>query len=148
MISDTHGLVRSEALAALEDSDLIVHAGDVGKPEVLEALKKIAPVVAVRGNTDRGEWAKALPHTDVVRVGGLSLYVVHDVKDLDLDPVAAELNAVISGHSHRPRVDERAGVMFLNPGSAGPRRFNLPVALARLHIRDGAFDVELIELDV
>lgn len=148
VISDTHGLVRPEALAALEDSDLIVHAGDVGKPEVLEVLQKIAPVVAVRGNTDRGAWARALPHSEVVRVGGLSLYVLHDVNDLDLDPVAADFNAVISGHSHRPRVDERAGVVFLNPGSAGPRRFNLPVALARLHIRAGAFNVQLIELDV
>jgi hypothetical protein len=148
VIADTHGLVRREALAALGDSDLIVHAGDVGKPEVLVELGKIAPVVAVRGNSDKGPWASALPETEVVRVGECFLYVLHDVHMLDLDPAAAGFKAVISGHSHRPGVEERAGILYLNPGSAGPRRFNLPVTLARVRIRDRELDAQVIELDV
>ena len=148
VISDTHGLMRPEACAALEGSALIVHAGDIGKPEVLEQLSKIAPVVAVRGNSDRGAWAKALRKTEVVQAGELYLYVIHDVQELNLDPAAADFKAVISGHSHQPRVEEKDGVMFLNPGSAGPRRFNLPISLARLYIRENTLEAEVVELDM
>ena len=147
VISDTHGLVRPEAAAALRGSDLIVHAGDVGKPDVLDALREIAPVYAVRGNVDRGEWAADLPLTQAVEVGRVRLFVLHELGKLDLDPAAAGFAAVISGHSHRPALDLRDGVLFLNPGSAGPRRFRLPVALARLRVRDGRAAAELIELD-
>lgn len=148
VISDTHGLLRREAVAKLESSDLIVHAGDIGKPEVLEELKMVSPVVAIRGNTDKGAWSRALPENEVVQIGGLSLYVLHDLQELDLDPVAAGFKAVIAGHSHRPSVETKDGVLYLNPGSAGPRRFNLPVTLARLHIQDGNIDAEVVELDV
>ncbi|MGH8066140.1 MAG: metallophosphoesterase family protein [Candidatus Entotheonellia bacterium] len=148
VISDTHGLVRPEAINALEGSDMIIHAGDIGMPEVLETLHAIAPVVAVRGNNDTGDWAYILPETEVVEVGGIALYVLHDVKALDLDPVAAGFHAVISGHSHRPAMATRQGVLFLNPGSAGPRRFKLPVSVARLIIRGDAIDAQLIELAV
>lgn len=148
VISDTHGLLRPEAVADLKSSELIVHAGDIGTPEVLDELGKIAPVIAVRGNSDKGAWAATLPDTEVVQAGEFSFYVLHDVNELDLDPTAAEFTAVITGHSHRPGVEERNGVLFLNPGSAGPRRFKLPVTLARLHIRDGTLNVEVVELDV
>jgi uncharacterized protein len=148
VISDTHGLLRPEAVKALEGAETIIHAGDIGTPEVLEALHAIAPVVAVRGNNDRGDWAHALPETEVVEVGGVALYVLHDVNTLDLDPVAAGFRAVISGHSHRPAVSKRRGVLFLNPGSAGPRRFKLPVSVARLLIRGDAVDAQLIELAI
>ena len=127
VISDTHGLVRPAALTALAGSQLIVHAGDVGSPEVLDQLRGIAPVVAVRGNNDRGAWAECLSATEVVDLDGVFLYVLHDVKELDLDPRAAGFRAVIAGHSHRPGMEERDGVLFLNPGSAGPRRFTLPI---------------------
>jgi putative phosphoesterase len=146
IISDTHGLVRPEAVRALEGVDMIIHAGDIGKPEVLEALRAIAPVVAVRGNNDTGPWAQALAETEVVEVGRVALYVLHDVKVLDLDPVAAGFAAVISGHSHRPALMKRQGVLFLNPGSAGPRRFQLPVSVARLSVRGNAVDAQLVEL--
>lgn len=148
VISDTHGLVRPEAAAALAGVERIVHAGDVGGPEVLEALGRIAPVTAVRGNNDRGAWAEALPATEVVEVGSALLYVVHDVADLDLDPAAAGFRAVVTGHSHRPAAEERDGVLFLNPGSAGPRRFRLPVALARLRVSGAALAHEIVELDI
>jgi uncharacterized protein len=146
VISDTHGLMRPEAVRALEGVKMIIHAGDIGKPEVLEALHAIAPVVAVRGNNDKGEWADALPETEVVEVGDVTLYVLHDVKTLDLDPVAAGFHAVISGHSHQPAMAKRQGVLFLNPGSAGPRRFKLPISVARLIIRRDTVDAQLIEL--
>lgn len=138
VISDTHGLLRPEALEALRGSDLIVHAGDVGSPDVLHALGAIAPVTAVRGNNDRGGWAAKLPLTEVLEVGGATLYVIHDVNELDLDPRAAGLSAVIAGHSHRPLAEERDGVLFFNPGSAGPRRFSLPISLGRLVIANRA----------
>jgi uncharacterized protein len=146
VISDTHGLVRPEALEALRGVALIVHAGDIGGPDVLSQLGEIAPVTAVRGNNDRGAWADALPETDVVDVGGRLLYVLHDVKTLDLDPGAAGFHAVIAGHSHRPSVEERRGVLFLNPGSAGPRRFSLPIALARLRVTGPRLDAEIVRL--
>ena len=131
VISDTHGLLRPEALEGLQGSDLIIHAGDVGKPEVLTALRELAPVHAVRGNVDRGDWAEALLLTDVVKVEGVLLYVLHDVGKFDLDPQAAGFSAVIFGHSHKPSQEIKNGVLFLNPGAAGPKRFKLPVSLAR-----------------
>jgi uncharacterized protein len=148
VIADTHGLMRPAALAALQGSTLIIHAGDIGAPDVLSALAAIAPVVAVRGNNDRGAWAEALPETVTVEVGACRLYVLHDVKSLALDPQAAGLHAVIAGHSHRPLVIERQGVLFVNPGSAGRRRFKLPVTIARLSIVAQALQAELITLDV
>ncbi len=148
VISDTHGLVRPEALRALAGADLIVHAGDVGAPEVLDALRALAPVVAVRGNNDRGRWAKALAETEVVERGGRALYVLHDLHELDLDPHAAGFDAVIAGHSHRPRVERRDGVLYLNPGSAGPRRFRLPVSVARLELDAHGLEAEILTLDV
>src|SRR5256886_13746964 len=134
VISDTPGLVRPAALRALAGADLIVHAGDVGAPEVLDALRAVAPVVAVRGNNDRGRWATALAETEVVERGGRAIYVLHDLHELDLDPRAAGFDAVITRHSHQPRIERRDGVLYLNPGSAGPRRFRLPVCVPRLSV--------------
>ena len=148
IISDTHGLMRPQAINALEGVEMIIHAGDIGTPDVLAALRVIAPVVAVRGNNDKGEWAHALPESEVVEVGDIALYVLHDVKALDLDPMAAGFQAVISGHSHQPAVANRQGVLFLNPGSAGPRRFTLPVSVARLVICGNTIDAQLVELTV
>ena len=148
VISDTHGLVRPEALRALAGAELIVHAGDIGGPEVLEALRAVAPVVAVRGNNDRGPWAATLSETQVVETQGRSLYVLHDLKALDLDPRAAGFDAVIAGHSHQPRIDRRDGVLYLNPGSAGPRRFRLPIAVAWLAVEPAGLDAEIVQLDV
>ena len=148
VISDTHGLVRPQALRALAGADLIVHAGDVGAPEVLDALRAVAPVVAVRGNNDRGEWAAALAETEVVESDGRSLYVLHDLKELDLDPRVAGFDAVIAGHSHQPRIERRDGVLYLNPGSAGPRRFRLPIAIAWLAVEPAGLDAEIVHLDV
>ncbi|MBI3638054.1 MAG: metallophosphoesterase family protein [Candidatus Rokubacteria bacterium] len=147
VISDTHGLLRPEALAALAGSDLIVHAGDVGGPDVLEGLRRLAPVVAVRGNNDRGRWAAALPETDVIDAGGRRLYVLHDLHALDVDPRAQGFDVVIAGHSHRPATERRDGVLYLNPGSAGPRRFSLPIALARLRVTPSRLHPELVTLD-
>lgn len=146
MISDTHGLVRPEALAALEGCDIILHAGDIGAPEVLAALRAIAPTCAVRGNNDRNAWGLTLPLTDVVEIGPHHVYLLHDIADLDIDPAAAGFAAVIFGHSHKPCVEERDGVLYLNPGSAGPRRFKLPISLARLCAREDGLEAELIEL--
>jgi len=134
LISDTHGLMREEALRALQGSDLIVHAGDVGRPEILDALRAIAPVVAVKGNIDKGPWASALPSIAVAEAGAARIYVLHDIHALDLDPAAAGFHLVVSGHSHQPASTERAGVLYINPGSAGPRRFRLPITVARLKV--------------
>lgn len=147
VISDTHGLLRPEALDALSGVELIVHAGDVGTAEVLSELSHIAPVYAVRGNVDRGDWARALPLSRVVEVGEALVYVLHDLTELDLDPVAARFAAVISGHSHKPRNEVQGGVLYLNPGSAGPRRFRLPVTVARITAAGAALKAELIRLD-
>lgn len=147
LVSDTHGLLRDEALAALEGSEVIVHAGDIGGEEILRGLSRIAPVHAVRGNTDGGAWASRLPHSEVVSAGDADLYVVHDIEDLDLDPAAAGFAAVIYGHSHRPDIARRDGVLFVNPGAAGHRRFRLPVSVGRLTVSDsGAVDAEIVEL--
>jgi hypothetical protein len=134
VISDTHALLRPEALEVLAGVDLIVHAGDIGSPEIIDILQRIAPVHAIRGNVDRGLWAGDFSDTEIVEVNGQSLYVLHDRNALDLDPVAAGFRAVISGHSHDPKVTEERGVVYLNPGSAGPRRFRLPISLARMTI--------------
>lgn len=146
LISDTHGLMRPEALVALHGVSQIIHAGDVGSPDVLVALQAIAPVSAIRGNVDYGRWVQGLPATRVVQADGVSLYALHDLGALDLDPVAAGFAAVISGHSHKPRIERRNGVLYINPGSAGPRRFRLPVTLALLHISGGEVDAELVPL--
>ena len=148
VLSDTHGLLRPEALAALEGSDLIVHAGDVGDPAILERLAELAPVTAVRGNVDGGAWARVLPETAVVDAGGASLWVLHVLEELDLDPAAAGMAAVIYGHTHRPALERKGGVLYLNPGSAGHRRFHLPVSVARLAVEDGSLEAELVELEV
>lgn len=147
VISDTHGLLRPQALAALAGSELILHAGDIGSPEVLTALQALAPVAAVRGNNDTAPWAQALPETLIVEAGGRRLYLLHDLKTLAHDPLAAGFDAVVSGHSHKPLIDQREGLLYLNPGSAGPRRFQLPITLARLRVRDGRIDAELLHLD-
>jgi uncharacterized protein len=146
VISDTHGLLRPEALDKLSGVDAIVHAGDIGHPEILGQLRKIAPVTAVRGNIDTSAWSSALPEMEVLEIGGVSVYVLHNVQELDLDPAAAGFAAVIFGHSHKPLIDWRNGVLFFNPGSAGPKRFSLPISLGRLRVRNGKVKAELIEL--
>ncbi len=148
LISDTHGLLRPQALVALGGSDLIIHAGDVGKPEVLAALGKLAPVVAVRGNVDTSHWADVLPQTAVAEAGSVRLYVLHDVQTLDLNPAVAGFQVVVSGHSHQLGKFERDGVLYINPGSAGPRRFQVPVSVARLNLERTPFEVEFVELEV
>ena len=148
VISDTHGLLRPEAVAALRGVEAILHAGDVGAPEVLERLAEVAPVTAVRGNNDGAPWAETLPATDVLEIDGARLYVLHDVKELALDPGAAGFAAVIAGHSHQPRVEERAGVLYFNPGSAGPRRFRLPVTVGRLTVERGRVRGRIIDLGI
>jgi hypothetical protein len=146
VISDTHGLLRPEAMAALAGVDHILHAGDVGDAEILDALRAIAPVTAIRGNIDRAGACAALPATELVELGGVSFYMLHDVKTLDLDPVAAGIAVVVSGHSHQPRVERRRGVLYLNPGSAGLRRFSLPVTVAMVTLGEGAPRAEIIAL--
>jgi len=146
LISDTHGLLRDAALRELRGSDLIVHAGDVGKQEILEALRKIAPVVAVRGNVDNDAWAKVLPMTAQTAAGASAIYVLHDLNDLKIDPVAAGVSIVISGHSHKPVQTTREGVLYINPGSAGPRRFNLPITVARLNLERKPWNVEFLDV--
>ena len=134
LISDTHGLLRPEALAFLRGADRIVHGGDIGDASILHALAEIAPVVAVRGNNDVGAWAERLPETELVELGGIGLYAIHDLAQIDIDPAAAGVRVVVSGHSHRPVVEERGGVLYVNPGSAGPRRFSLPISAGELRI--------------
>lgn len=146
VISDTHGLLRPEAVDALKGSDLIIHAGDVGKPEIIAELQTIAPVVAVRGNIDKGALASTLPATAIVEAGSTRIYVLHDLAELDLDPAKARFQFVISGHSHKPLLQERSGVSYLNPGSAGPRRFNLPITLARIDLLQTPVAVGFVQL--
>ena len=146
VISDTHGLLRAQALAALQGSELIIHAGDVGDPAILAALGKMAPVVAVRGNIDRGAWAKDLPARQIVQLEQHLIYVLHDLYELDLDPASAGFHAIISGHSHQPKIETKDGVLYFNPGSAGPRRFDLPITVGRLTISDGGLQAEIIDL--
>jgi len=146
VISDTHGLLRPEAVDALRGSRHIIHAGDVGSPDILEKLFQIAPVTAVRGNIDKEAWARILPETEVIELGGISIYALHDLARLDLKPQAAGFSVVISGHTHRPQQETRDGVLFFNPGSAGPRRFKLPISVGRLVIEHGKVRGELVEL--
>jgi putative phosphoesterase len=148
VISDTHGLLRPEAVEALRGSDRILHAGDIGAPEILEALAKIAPVTAVRGNVDTASWARALPETEVDEAGGVLIYMLHDRGQLDLKPEAAGFRVIVYGHSHQPKMEEKNGVVYFNPGSAGPRRFRLPVSVGRLTILAGKVGAELVELGV
>jgi uncharacterized protein len=148
VISDTHGLLRPEAVAALTGVERIIHAGDIGDRAVLDALGRLAPVSAVRGNNDRGGWAREIPETEVVEIGGMALYVLHDLHELGLDPRAAGFAAVIAGHSHQPRQEERDGVLYFNPGSAGPRRFRLPVSLGRLTVERGRLAGTLTTLEI
>ena len=148
VISDTHGLVRPQALTALRNSELIIHAGDIGKPEVLPELEKIAPVVAVRGNNDQAAWAAGLPEKRVIKAGEITIYLLHILAELDINPVEQGIGAVISGHSHRPAIFNKEGVLYLNPGSAGPRRFKLPVSLALLFVTGNEIEPRLIELDI
>lgn len=147
VISDTHGLLRPAAEKALKGVELIIHAGDVGSAEVLKVLSQIAPVVAVRGNMDKGAWAQRLPAEEIVKIGETLIYVIHDLHEIDMNPAAAGFRAVISGHSHNPSLVEQNGVLFLNPGSAGPRRFKLPISLAVLTIKGQKLDVKLVELE-
>ncbi len=146
LISDTHGLLRPEAVAALQGCAQIIHAGDIGKPQVLDGLRAIAPLEAIRGNIDTADWAQVLPERLDLRIGGLTLHVLHDLKQLDIDPLAAGVDVVIAGHSHKPKVERRDGVLYVNPGSAGPQRFSLPISLALLELNDGQAQVELISL--
>jgi hypothetical protein len=146
VISDTHGLLRPEAHEAMRGSDYIIHAGDVGDPSILDVLRGIAPVTVVRGNVDQGAWARALPNRDVLEAGGVSIYVLHILQELDLKPEAAGFAAVIYGHSHKPKQDEKNGVLYFNPGSAGPRRFSLPISIGKLRVENGAVQGELIRL--
>ncbi len=148
VISDTHRLLRPKAVEALRGSDRILHAGDIGAPEILEALAKIAPVTAVRGNVDTASWARTLPETEIVEVGGVSIYVLHDLGQLDLKPEAAGFRVVVYGHSHQPKMEEKNGVLYFNPGSAGPRRFQLPVSVGRLTITAGKVQAQLMELEI
>ena len=146
VISDTHGLIRPEALHALRNSDLIIHCGDIGDPSVLKALRAIAPVRAIRGNNDHGAWADRLPEHDLVKIGDQSIYVLHNLAELDLDLEANGVTTVLSGHSHKPVAERRGGILFLNPGSAGPRRFKLPVTMATLALRSGHWASRIVQL--
>jgi putative phosphoesterase len=146
VLSDTHGLLRPEIPSAIKDVDHIIHAGDLGKMEILDKLNGIAPTSIVRGNVDTGAWAASLPYNTVVDIAGHQLYVLHDIDTLDLDPQAAGFAAVIYGHSHQPEIDYKDNVLYLNPGSIGPRRFKLPVSYAMLRINDGSLGPELIEI--
>jgi len=148
VISDTHGLLRPEAIEALRGADHILHAGDIGDPAILDALRHLAPATAVRGNVDKQEWARTIPLSEVVELAGASIYVLHNLDDLDLRPEAAGFRVVVYGHSHRPEMKEKNGVLYFNPGSAGPRRFTLPVSVGRIEIAKGAARGELLTLNV
>ena len=147
IISDTHGLLRPEAVAHLRGSDHIIHAGDIGSPEIIPNLKEIAPVTAIRGNVDAQAWARQFPETEAVELEGKLIYIIHDLNALDLQPQAAGFAAVISGHSHQPKQETKNGVLYFNPGSAGPRRFNLPVSVGRLRIEAGEIKAEILFLE-
>lgn len=146
LISDTHGLLRPEALAALAGVSHLVHAGDIGSEDVLARLREIAPVTAVRGNNDKGAWARRIPETEVLKIAGTIIYVLHDLGELDLDPAAAGFSVVVSGHSHKPVITTKDDVLYVNPGSAGPRRFKLPVTIGTLEIRRGTPHAEIRDI--
>jgi len=147
VISDTHGLLRPGALAALQGCDYIIHAGDIGDPQILDKLAAIAPLTAVLGNIDHGAWANKIPTTNVLEVGEISIYLLHNLQELDLKPEAAKFAAVVYGHSHVPKQEWKNGVLYFNPGSAGPRRFRLPVSVGRLKIKDGRIDAKILLLE-
>jgi uncharacterized protein len=147
VISDTHGLLRPEALQFLKGCDSIIHCGDVCEQRVIDELSKIAPVAAVRGNNDKGDWARVLPETELLRIGDIFIYVIHDLSLIDIDPKTCGVAAVLSGHSHKPHIEHRDGVTYLNPGSAGPRRFTLPISVAELIIKGDSFTARIEELD-
>ena len=138
--------MRDEAVAALRGSELIIHAGDVGKPEILAALRQLAPVIAVRGNIDKGSWAAELPATAIAEAGPARIYVLHDIHELDLDPKAAGFQIVVSGHSHKPSREERSGILYINPGSAGPKRFHLPITIASLDLGVTPWSVTFLDM--
>jgi len=146
VISDTHGLLRPEAVEMLRGSEHIIHAGDIGAPEIIPELRKIAPVTAIRGNVDTQAWARSFAETEVVELGGLDIYILHDANAIDLNPKAAGFAAVISGHSHKPKQEMKDGVLYFNPGSAGPKRFNLPISVGKLEIVDGKLSAEVLLL--
>ena len=146
LISDTHGLLRPQAVAVLQGSDFIVHGGDIGDAGILDALKAIAPLTVVRGNNDRELWAARIPETEFLQVAGVLIYAVHDLSQIDIDPAAAGVRVVVSGHSHKPKIEERGGVLYVNPGSAGPRRFKLPIAVAELIVVGNGVTARIIEL--
>jgi putative phosphoesterase len=146
VISDTHGLLRPEALAALSGVDHILHAGDVGEDGILNALAEVAPLTAIRGNVDRSGRSAALPATEMVELGGFAFYMLHDLHQLELDPIAAGIDVVVSGHSHQPLVERHKGILYLNPGSAGPRRFSLPVSVGFVRLGSGAAEAEILRL--
>jgi putative phosphoesterase len=146
IISDTHGQLRPEAIERLAGVDHIIHAGDIGRADVISELRRIAPVTAVRGNIDRDEWAAGYPQTELVKLGGRIFYVLHNLAELDLDPIAAGIDVVVSGHSHQPKIETVGGVVYLNPGSAGPRRFSLPIALATLDLSGKALRPCIVSL--
>ncbi len=146
LISDTHDLLRPQAIDFLRGSDFIIHAGDIGDSDIIEELARIAPVTVVRGNNDAGAWARTLPHTEMVEIGGIFIYVIHDLAELDIDPIAAGVQVVVSGHSHKPVIERREGVMFVNSGSAGPRRFKLPISVAELVVAGNTVTARLVEL--
>jgi putative phosphoesterase len=149
LISDTHGLLRPEAAAFLRGCDHIVHGGDIGNAGILEELAALAPVTAVRGNNDRSAWAAGIRETELFSIGGVYIYALHDLSQIDIDPAAAGTRAVVSGHSHKPVVEERDGILFVNPGSAGPRRFKLPISIGELFIaRDGSVSARTVELEL
>lgn len=147
VISDTHGLVRPSAKEFLQRSDLIIHGGDICDADVLAELSSIAPVTAVRGNNDKGAWAQELRETELVQLGGIFIYVIHDLAELDIDPEAAGVRVVISGHSHRPMIQEKGSVLYVNPGSAGPRRFRLPISIAEITVSGTSVSARLVELE-
>jgi putative phosphoesterase len=146
VISDTHGLLRPEAVAALRGSDYIIHAGDIGDASILKTLAEVAPVTAIRGNVDREAWARKIFSTNVLEAGGISIYVLHNIQELDLEPEAAGFGVVVCGHSHVPKQETKNGVLYFNPGSAGPRRFRLPVTMGRLKIQGGRVSGEIVEI--
>ena len=148
LLSDTHGLLRPEATAFLRGSDFIVHAGDIGDANVLKELRALAPVTVVRGNNDKGLWAEAISETEVLQIGDIFIYVLHNLAELDLDPAAAGFQVVVSGHSHQPLVEERDGVLYVNPGSSGPRRFKLPIAVAELEVVGQSVRAKVVELEL
>jgi uncharacterized protein len=147
VISDTHGLLRPQALRFLEGCDSIIHCGDICEQRVIDELSSIAPVAAVRGNNDRGDWARALPESELLKIGKILIYAIHDLSLIDIDPKTSGVAVVLSGHSHKPQIEQRDGVTYLNPGSAGPRRFKLPISIAELVVKGDSFSARIAELD-